>query len=435
MRASLTLAAMLAGALSLACSSTGPDEVATIQITLPSGLLIGDTVTAEVVLLDGVGNIIEGRPITFTSSAPTVASVSSTGLVTGLAAGGPASIRAAAGPVEASVNVTVRDDPRFGYAWASDATSATYTPSAEWRFNSSGGGITITRSAAGTYAVRFAGLGQATGQRENVQVTSYIELAYCGTGGWETQGSDLIVNVRCFAPGGAPMDSRYTVLVVGARALEGRLGFAHADQPGQSSYRPALAHNSAFGAATITRTGTGTYRADFSGLARGTGGPEMVMVTHVGTAANRCVVEVWELSGFWTNITCTDQSGAQVDAQFSLLVIERGRAGQRTAFAWTHQPAAANYTPDPTYSLNSGGGAITALRSGTGTYRIDFENFIKGTGTETVVITAYGAANRFCRVGGSGWSMNTATTFRVNVACTDPSGAPADSQYDIIVIQ
>ncbi|MGQ0704110.1 MAG: Ig-like domain-containing protein [Gemmatimonadales bacterium] len=435
MRASLPLPPMLAGAVALAAcgSGTGPGGIATVSITLPAGLLIGDTVTAEVVLRDAGGNILEGRPATFTSSASTTASVNAAGLVTALSAG-PASITAAAGGQEATVTIVVRDDTRFGYAWANDAASATYPPNAAYAFNSSGGGITITRSAAGTYAVRFAGLGRATGQRENVQVTSYIEPAFCGTAGWQNDGTDLVVNVRCFAAGGAALDSRYTVLVVGARALPGRLGFAHADQPNNPSYRPASVHNSAAGAVTITRDNVGSYTATFSSLNRGTGsGPELVMVTQVGTASHRCVVLSWDFDGFTANIACTDQAGTATDAQFSLLVMERGRAAQRTGFAWTNQSTVANYTPDPLYSHNRSGGAITAFRSGPGTYQIDFDNFVKGTGTETVVITAYGASNRFCRTGP--WGMNTATTFRVNVACYDPSGAPADSRYDIIVIQ
>ena len=437
MRASLPLPALLASVLAVAACGdpTDPGGVATISLTLPSALLIGDTVTAEVILRDLAGNVLEGRPVTFTSSAPTIASVSAAGLVTGLPAGGPVSITARSSGVAATVNLLVRDDARFGYARVDDATSGSSTPSPLYAFNSSGGAITISRSAVGTYVVRFAGLARATGQRENVQVTAFVDGAFCNSGGTQTEGTDLLAQVRCFAPGGAPMDSRHTVLVVGARALPGRLGFALADQPGQSSYRPAAAHNSAFGAITVTRTGLGVYRAEFSGLGRDAafGLPEMVMVTQVGANPFRCVVLSWNVDGLSADIACTDQAGTPMDTQFNLLVMERGRPGQRTGFAWANDPAASTYTPSPLFSSNSGGGPITAFRSGPGTYQIDFDNFIKGTGSETVVITAHGAADRFCRT--EGWGMNTATAFRVNVACYDPSGTPADSRYNIIVIQ
>jgi hypothetical protein len=66
-------------------------------------------------------------------------------------------------------------------------------------------------------------------------------------------------------------------------------------------------------------------------------------------------------------------------------------------------------------------------------YQINWDGLVKGTGTETVLVTAYGANDRFCRT--SFWGMSTPTTFQVNVACFDPTGAPADSRFDIITIQ
>ncbi|MEM6888918.1 MAG: hypothetical protein AAF636_12350 [Pseudomonadota bacterium] len=102
---------------------------------------------------------------------------------------------------------------RVGYVWANSPTSASYTPSATYAFNASGGQVTITRSSTGTYAVRFAGLGgpRAGG---NVQVTGYgSDTADCKVRWWSSGGADFIANIRCLAPNGAAVDARYTVLV------------------------------------------------------------------------------------------------------------------------------------------------------------------------------------------------------------------------------
>ncbi len=411
----------------------GPPAVATVEVSLPAALLIGDTATAVVVLKDASGNVLTGRTVGFTTSDGNAASVSPAGLVTALAAGGPLTIGASAEGKAGAAAVTVRDDQRFGYVWANQPTTDTYAPNHSYVFNSSGGAVTITRTNGGSYTVRFAGLGREAGQRENVQVNSYTGIYYCNLAGWQVDGPDLVVTIRCFAPPDTPQDAFFTVLVTGARALGGRLGFALANQAGTASYSPANPHNSAHGPVTVTRTGTGTYRTAFGGLARGAAGPEMVMVTQVGSGMDRCVVSSWDFGGLSVDVACTDRTGAPADAQFSLLVLERGRTGQRTGFAWADDQASAQYTPHAAYSFNSAGGTITGRRTAPGEYSVTWDGLIKGVGTETVLVTAYGAASRFCRTGS--WGMLSATEFRVYVTCFDPLGVQADARFDVIVVQ
>ncbi len=441
MRSWRSLPALLVGSTLLAsCGGdpTGGAAVATVEVSLPTGMLIGDVVTATVTLRDGSGNILTGRTITFALIAGPTISVDAAGLVTALAAGGPITVSASAGGRTGTATVTVRDDQRIGYAWADNNASASYTPSATYSFNSSGGTITATRSGTGVYSVRFAGLARADGQRENVQVTAYSDPAYCNIAGWQNEGADLVVNILCFATTtGSAIDSYYTVFVAGARVLAGRVGFVLANQASTASYSPADFYNSAHGPVTITRSGPGTYQVRLTGLNRGaTSGPEMVMVTEVGsggTGSNRCVVEGWDYDGFDAYINCTDRNGIDADAQFSLLIMERGRTGQRTGFAWAHDAAGVNYTPSTQYSHNSSGGTVTATRVSVGTYRVTWEGLVKGAGTETVLISAYGNAQRWCRT--SFWGMATPTAFQVTLSCFDPGGALADAQFDIVTIQ
>ncbi len=84
-----------------------PASVASVSIS-PSTATIaaGKTTQLSATLLDSVGNVLGGRTVTWTSSNSAVASVSSSGLVTGVA-GGTATISAASGGQQGTATVTV----------------------------------------------------------------------------------------------------------------------------------------------------------------------------------------------------------------------------------------------------------------------------------------------------------------------------------------
>jgi uncharacterized protein YjdB len=65
-----------------------PVAVASVQISPPtSDLIVGQTTTLAAVALDAKGNPLSGRPASWTSGAPSVATVSQTGVVTAVGAG------------------------------------------------------------------------------------------------------------------------------------------------------------------------------------------------------------------------------------------------------------------------------------------------------------------------------------------------------------
>jgi hypothetical protein len=100
---------------------------------------------------------------------------------------------------------------RLGYAWADQPSAISYTPDAGYSYNSSGGAVGITRSSTGTYTVTFSGLAAELLGGGNVQVTAYGPgSAQCRAAN-AVSGSTESVDVRCFAPGGAPVDAQYTV--------------------------------------------------------------------------------------------------------------------------------------------------------------------------------------------------------------------------------
>jgi len=103
---------------------------------------------------------------------------------------------------------------KAAYAWADEPGSASYTPDPLYWFNPSGGDVTINRSGAGNYVVTFADLraSQVGGALGNVQVTLYDGVGICNSDGWDENGSDTLIAVRCYDMGGVPSDQKFSVL-------------------------------------------------------------------------------------------------------------------------------------------------------------------------------------------------------------------------------
>jgi hypothetical protein len=145
--------------------------VATVTVTLTSPTVeVGSSIQASAVLKDADGNVLTGRLITWTSSDNGLATVSLSGLVTGVAAGGPVTITATSDGQNGTATVTVL---LATFNLASLATGTFHTCGLTslgagycWGFNGSGrlgngtttsglkptpvaGGLTFTSLAAG----------------------------------------------------------------------------------------------------------------------------------------------------------------------------------------------------------------------------------------------------------------------------------------------
>jgi hypothetical protein len=96
-----------------------------------------------------------------------------------------------------------------GYVLNTQPTNPAYVPPATHQFNSTGGVNTVTRAAVGNYTVHLPGLNQDNG---HVQVTaSGFAQERCRVNFWFATATGLDVNVLCFGPTGAPLDSRFTM--------------------------------------------------------------------------------------------------------------------------------------------------------------------------------------------------------------------------------
>ena len=98
------VASGVTGSMSVTVTST--PSVASVSVTLSPSLQVGGSAQASAVARDAAGNTLSGKSFVWSSATTSVASVSSSGVVTGLASGS-AQIRATADGVVGAATVTV----------------------------------------------------------------------------------------------------------------------------------------------------------------------------------------------------------------------------------------------------------------------------------------------------------------------------------------
>lgn len=100
-------------------------------------------------------------------------------------------------------------DGAGAYLWAEQPSTATYCPTSQYSWNSTGGVNCITRASAGTYDVALPGL-TATGG--TFQITAYGSAGeHCKIQSWGPSGGSQSARVLCFSPAGAPADTRFAL--------------------------------------------------------------------------------------------------------------------------------------------------------------------------------------------------------------------------------
>ncbi len=108
---SATITATSEGATGKATVTISPDPVAAVEVS-PStaSVIIGQSTQLAAIARNISGQVLSGRPVIWSTSSPALASVSSTGVVTGLAAGNAVIIASIEGK-QGSATVTVRSVP------------------------------------------------------------------------------------------------------------------------------------------------------------------------------------------------------------------------------------------------------------------------------------------------------------------------------------
>lgn len=125
-----------------------------------------------------------------------------------------------------------------------------------------------------------------------------------------------------FAELAAAADSRNIPRPAGL--VRDRVGYVWANDPAAASYTPSAtySYNSAGGAMTITRSGTGRYSVRFAGLGGGSSSGGNVQVTSYGFGSESCKVQSWGSGGsdFVANVGCFTANGSPGDSRYTVLV-------------------------------------------------------------------------------------------------------------------
>jgi hypothetical protein len=317
------------------------------------------------------------------------------------------------------------------YVYNNFPTRPSYAPESAYRFNSSGQGVSITRSSRGKYEVVFYGLGPEADQG-TVDVTAEGESnpAVCSVAGWAPNGSNLEVSVDCYAVTGAALSTPFMASFTSGGSTTGTVDYVLANNANARSYTPDLTFqfNSSGGTNRITRPAKGEYVVALPGpdTADGT-----VKVTAFGSGADSCQVVEWlnAHTGQDVYVDCFTTAGALVDHEFTMTFAASDSllgGGGANGYVWANNPTSSSYAPALAYQYDWVGTTDTAMSFGTGEYTNSFPSASEGDhGDEQA--TAYGSTDTHCIVdgpaGGSGGTQGA------DVFCFDTSGNLVNSLY------
>ena len=372
----------------------------------------------------------------------------------------PAAVEAPAAADAAVAGVNVQAD-RFAYAYSQqwEWWPSSWTPSPEYSYNSSGGTITFSRLSPGSYRVDFEGLSRPgislsnpLGEgSETVVATAYAQDGpgvVCNAVSWFSWGSVSRLTARVDCVNSATnqlVDSRFNILVVGDASLPAPSAFALADKPTALQYTPDPKWSYTSGPGVL-----GVAHNPFVGgwdWRMGTGSPvgkiHLVNAHANPSAPTRELCKIAEYKSLGPSVRCFDSDGVPRDVQYQLLQIGRGRPGRRFGFAWAEQqtrPIGSPYSPHPWYVYNSSGGAVEVKRHAVGIYTVKFaglQNPSPGFGPRAhVQVSSFGPVFSSCNV--HSWYDDTAAGSPgtlIWVRCADQHGQPADSRFNVMLIE
>jgi Zn-dependent metalloprotease len=331
---------------------------------------------------------------------------------------------------------TCQTTPVFGWVLANQPLTTGYTPATQQ--NSTGSANTITRSSAGNYVVRYAGLNGGLGVSKGgtIHVTAFAGQHNCKVVTWYGSGDDIIAPVACYDNAGNSADGQFTASFTRARP-GGTFAYAWAGSPTTPSYQANSnwSYNGApdDGPTVIDRLGTGHYKVTFSklGVAGGT-----AMVTAQGYDNTMCAVDTWLPSGTdeAVYVWCTDPQGTPRDAAFDVTFVNEMSivgTGQPSAYAWVTQVTG---TLGPTYAFNSTANVNSSTHTpGSGEYLVRIPGIFAVDGIPHVVAQSQLPSGIRCRVAAY-YALPTVGT-EVRVRCATPTGAPADAYFDLAYVE
>ena len=121
---------------------------------------------------------------------------------------------------------------------------------------------------------------------------------------------------------------------------------------------------------------------------------------------------------------------AMLTAGAALLLAAGDARAEAVGFVWNSGPTiSGTFTPDSSYSYNSGGGAVSITHNNTGSYSVTFAGLGNGLNSD-VEVTGYGSGANFCQ--SDGWGSSNGTDVSATVLCFTPAGALADNSFTLM---
>ncbi len=399
-----------------ACSADDtvkPCTVTAVAVTsTAASIVVGQTTQATANVTSQ--NCATPAAVVWTSENDAVASVSSTGVVTGVTAGGPVSIRAAAGGITGTLAVTVTLVPVASVTMA--PTTATLVPQQ---------GTDLVATA------RDAANNVLTGR----------------TVTWTTSNAAIatVVNGRVTAvSAGGPVTITATIGGVAATAAitvvaPTLLAYGVASTPAATaSYNATEAFSGAGDVPTVSRTSTGIYEVIVPGMAAGNTTQRSVYVTSRAAAA-QCHPNGTPGNGangqLLLHVVCASvTTGLVTDASFSFVAFGRDVFAGRLGFMAT--PTAAIPTvvvPTSPFTFTSRGldATVTALGTSAGVYTTSFTALARvgADKPENIFQQSWDVApGSWCASGG--WSLSV---FSATVYCYDAAGVATNARFGAFV--
>ncbi|MCA8974924.1 MAG: hypothetical protein KDC98_09390 [Planctomycetes bacterium] len=327
------------------------------------------------------------------------------------------------------------------WAWVNPpGTTATFTPSTDYQYDTGGGLITVTPDLQqqNKFLVRVPNVPG----RGVVQACAYSGSHTAVVESWTPSNGDVLAVVKLFnANGTAANNARFTF-----RYRVGGDGIRHeaylwADQPLAASYTaPATTSYVSNGAAaTIIRLGPGSYQVLIPGL--GAQGEEFgnVQITPYNSNLVHAKVVQWtRLFGTDLRITvqCSNQTGVPTDSRFFLSYSELAgdipAAHGTGGHVWADQPTAASYVPSPFYVDSNGNigrrGRESISRLGTGRYLVRFPDLAPDRSTAATVC-GYGPDTSYATI--ERWNGDEVNGTSVYVNTWSATGTPMDAKFSL----